>query len=270
MKQHLLFGLLGLLLLGCQGEEVPEFPENNSGTANAVVGLIELCHWDAATQTFELIAVPQQAVQPHLNHGDALVDADGDGYSAVGSCTGSADDCDDNDPSVYPGNGCDTILVIAYSNLNGEAGFQEGSADVLISKLVDFNNDGVASVGDKVITNQYPKDFVGATFGNFTVKEHSVTVVFGASVGSVEVICGNRNVFNWNKFSVIELYIEEAFINNEYRTTVIEDAYNNASGIPDYLIMDPLSPSQPAESLSIDIYSSDRSDDNFLDVDFFL
>ena len=30
-------------------------------------------------------------------------DADGDGHYAVGSCLSPADDCDDNDPSVYPG-----------------------------------------------------------------------------------------------------------------------------------------------------------------------
>ena len=29
-------------------------------------------------------------------------DADGDGYTAVGSCNGSADDCNDNDPSIHP------------------------------------------------------------------------------------------------------------------------------------------------------------------------
>ncbi|MCB9295772.1 MAG: BspA family leucine-rich repeat surface protein [Lewinellaceae bacterium] len=30
-------------------------------------------------------------------------DADGDGFTALGSCTGSADDCDDNDATVFPG-----------------------------------------------------------------------------------------------------------------------------------------------------------------------
>jgi len=31
-------------------------------------------------------------------------DADGDGYTSIGSCTGSGDDCDDNDVDSYPGN----------------------------------------------------------------------------------------------------------------------------------------------------------------------
>ena len=30
-------------------------------------------------------------------------DRDGDGYSSIGSCSGTADDCDDNNASVYPG-----------------------------------------------------------------------------------------------------------------------------------------------------------------------
>ena len=30
-------------------------------------------------------------------------DRDGDGYSSIGSCAGTADDCNDNNPDVYPG-----------------------------------------------------------------------------------------------------------------------------------------------------------------------
>jgi hypothetical protein len=30
-------------------------------------------------------------------------DSDGDGFTSIGSCEGSADDCDDNNPDVYPG-----------------------------------------------------------------------------------------------------------------------------------------------------------------------
>ena len=38
-----------------------------------------------------------------IDEGLPTVDADGDGYSAIGSCGGSADDCNDNDPSIHPG-----------------------------------------------------------------------------------------------------------------------------------------------------------------------
>ena len=34
---------------------------------------------------------------------DISPDADGDGYSAIGSCLGTADDCNDNQTSVNPG-----------------------------------------------------------------------------------------------------------------------------------------------------------------------
>ena len=30
-------------------------------------------------------------------------DRDGDGFTSIGSCSGSADDCDDNNPNIYPG-----------------------------------------------------------------------------------------------------------------------------------------------------------------------
>ena len=41
------------------------------------------------------------------HEGDFLADADGDGFTVVGACAGSADDCDDTDPAINP-NGVET------------------------------------------------------------------------------------------------------------------------------------------------------------------
>lgn len=56
-----------------------------------------------APDTYQLIRINRNALKAHLAHGDQEVDADGDGYTAIGSCVGSADDCDDTNPDVNPG-----------------------------------------------------------------------------------------------------------------------------------------------------------------------
>ena len=68
-------------------------------------GTVDICHLTGNGQYIS-ISVNQNAVPAHLAHGDYLPDADGDGYSAIGACSGSMDDCDDNNPDVNPGNGC--------------------------------------------------------------------------------------------------------------------------------------------------------------------
>lgn len=80
--------------------------QTNQITENLQVGdrdnNVNICHKTGNGQ-YNSIWVNQNAVPAHLAHGDYLPDADGDGYSAVGACTGSMDDCDDTNPNVYPG-----------------------------------------------------------------------------------------------------------------------------------------------------------------------
>lgn len=68
-------------------------------------------------------------------------------------------------------------LAIAYSNVDGVDGYDDSGTDVLIAKLVDTNSDGDVSVGDTVITDQYPLDLDATAFGAFQTTTHAVTAL---------------------------------------------------------------------------------------------
>jgi hypothetical protein len=74
----------------------------------------------------------------------------------------------------------ETIIAIAYSNLDGTSGFDPG-IDVLISKLVDADGGGSPSAGDLIILSRYPTTITptgsGADFAGFGVTSHVVTGV---------------------------------------------------------------------------------------------
>lgn len=73
-----------------------------------------------------------------------LADADGDGYSAIGSCVGSGDDCNDNDPNIHP-----------YGEIYGDGINQDCiSGDVTASEQACINCHGLASVNG-ISTNPY-------------------------------------------------------------------------------------------------------------------
>lgn len=120
MKKFLFLGILGLLLSGCQGEEVPELPENNSDIANSQINLVEICHYDSNLDQYFVISINENAILGHVGHGD-IYDMDGDGYYPENPCGldggMGAYDCDDSDAEVYPGNGCLACEEYAWSEL---------------------------------------------------------------------------------------------------------------------------------------------------------
>ncbi len=105
---------------------------------------VTLCH-RKGDGTFEEKQVNANAVQPHLNHGDYLLDVDGDGYTAVGACSGSANDTDDNNATVHPGateicdgidNDCDGLTDDADPGIEGQTTW-----------FTDTDGDGYGSTG---------------------------------------------------------------------------------------------------------------------------
>ncbi|HKJ04630.1 MAG TPA: putative metal-binding motif-containing protein [Geopsychrobacteraceae bacterium] len=65
-------------------------PSSFLGTITISTGALNVA---AGTDSFKVISLPQQCA----------FDSDGDGFSSIGSCAGSADDCNDNNTSIHPG-----------------------------------------------------------------------------------------------------------------------------------------------------------------------
>ena len=91
--------LLMLSLFACQKAEIDlMFDTIKNGHSDK----ISICH-NAGKGKINVIQINKNALASHLAHGDNVPDADGDGYSAVGACTGTMDDCNDNDAAINPG-----------------------------------------------------------------------------------------------------------------------------------------------------------------------
>jgi hypothetical protein len=95
MKKVLL-PLLGLVFLYSFAEE--------STTISPAVG-IDICHFDAGANSWQVINIDENEWAVHAAHGDVrLDDQDGDGYVLHNECNfGQQGDCNDNNPDVYPG-----------------------------------------------------------------------------------------------------------------------------------------------------------------------
>lgn len=104
MKYPVIFLLATLFFLaGCAKEPVTDDRSlKNQSVDLRSSNLVHICH-HTGNGEFIAIEVNESAVPAHLAHGDYLPDADGDGYTAVGACSGSMDDCDDTNPNVHPG-----------------------------------------------------------------------------------------------------------------------------------------------------------------------
>ncbi len=91
------------LLFACTKDNAPASADLQNGAVDSrSAQKVTVCHV-TGNGSYHAIEINVNALPAHLAHGDYLPDADGDGYSAVGACTGSMNDCDDNNPDVNPG-----------------------------------------------------------------------------------------------------------------------------------------------------------------------
>ena len=67
---------------------------------------VQMCHLKK-DGSYDVKNVKMKDVQKEIEKGSYVLDADGDGFTAVGACSGSMDDCDDNDPDANPVDGCE-------------------------------------------------------------------------------------------------------------------------------------------------------------------
>lgn len=206
-----------------------------------------LCHLKG-DGSYLLMNVPVNVVANHI------ADAHGDGKPG-GLVPGIMN-------GVMFGADCVPIFAVAYTDINPANRSYDPDVDVLISKLVDANNNGVPDAGDEVIAHQYPKDFDFGTFGhgNFGVTTHTVagfttisTTTCIASLGP-----GLSTTFEWfSSFPTLEAYVEEG---SAGATTGFFDEFFG----PESLITDPASPSAPPDAL--DLSSNTSADHACLDV----
>lgn len=91
-----------LIFSACQKSDTNLLLEANKEMSVGPAGKLSICH-NAGKGKVIVIQINQNALAAHLAHGDYVLDADGDGFTAIGACSGTMDDCNDNDASINPG-----------------------------------------------------------------------------------------------------------------------------------------------------------------------
>lgn len=192
-----------------------------------------------------------------------LVDTDGEPFASQGDCVSfAAQGGTASPPSV------ESILAVAYTDMNAVDGDYDPSVDVLIAKLVDTNGDNEVSVGDTVVTGEYPKGFDPGTagFGSFGVTSHPVTDLFPGA-GEFAVLSGGLDkFFIWDRTFEREVYSEYDRTNAPATYTEFTDVIAESLIFVDTIYANTVSPSNPDENVS-GMSREQTSDDAFFDVD---
>ena len=109
MKKLMLIFLATSLFFACEKEGANELlpkAENHSHSPATPrsTALIDVCHYDAQTNSWHIISINENAWPAHAGHGDVqLIDNDGDGWVTSPNECGVPVDCDDTNASVNPG-----------------------------------------------------------------------------------------------------------------------------------------------------------------------
>lgn len=89
---------------------------------------VDICH-KKPDGSFVAMTVPLNALPVHISHGDKYADHDYDGYSAIDACSGTKNDCNDNDPNIHPN---------ATEVCNGKDDDCDGLLDVLDPDILEY------------------------------------------------------------------------------------------------------------------------------------
>jgi len=100
LKRLLTLALFGIA--ACQKPDNTQITGDNLAKLSGIKDKINICH-STGNGKFNTISISSSALKSHLEHGDYVLDVDGDGLTAVGACVGSMNDCNDNNAAVFPG-----------------------------------------------------------------------------------------------------------------------------------------------------------------------
>jgi hypothetical protein len=161
-------------------------------------------------------------------------------------------------------------LAVAYSNLDGVAGYDPAGSDVLITRLVDTNSDGVASIGDTVEFGQYPLDFDATTFGDFGTSSAAVTAMPSIPYPPANIgVWAAGWFYVWNDSPTADSYIEkasEAPAGIEDPLVSLQDAVG-AEPMIDVIVANPPGPVSNPDTAIPFVTRPAGADDAFFDID---
>jgi hypothetical protein len=153
-------------------------------------------------------------------------------------------------------------LAIAYSDLDGSHSWTSG--DVLISKLVDSNRDGVPSPGDTVVLDRYPTNLNASSFAPWGKTSHTVATATYSS--AVVVTAPDGGSFRWQRGTpegAADKYEESGPHTGGTYQSEFADSFSG--GWFDSIETDPDSPSAPAGTLFL--AEDVPGDSRFIDVE---
>ena len=103
MKKLIIFFVFIFFFTSCEKDVLePIEPVKTDPTEIQTTKQVMICHVQS-DGTYIPMGINIVELNTHIAQGDYVADEDLDGYTLIGACFGSRDDCNDNDPKIYPG-----------------------------------------------------------------------------------------------------------------------------------------------------------------------